>query len=78
MKKLATRGVSQANISAGKLREFGIPLTDLDEQREIVTILDTIDRKIDLHGLKETCGARRLVQSTAAQANDRRDTGGGA
>ena len=52
LKKLATRGVSQANISAGKLREFGIPMTDLDEQDEIVTILDTIDRKIDLHRRK--------------------------
>ena len=49
LKKLASRGVSQANISAGKLREFGIPLTDLDEQGEIVSILDAIDRKIDLH-----------------------------
>ena len=54
LKKLASRGVSQANISAGKLREFGIPLTDLDEQRGIVTILDTIDRKIDLHRKKRT------------------------
>ena len=54
LKKLASRGVSQANISAGKLREFGIPLTDLDEQREIVAILDAIDRKIDLHRRKRT------------------------
>ena len=52
LKKLASRGVSQANISAGKLREFGIPVTDLDEQGEIVTILDAIDRKIDLHRRK--------------------------
>ena len=52
LKKLASRGVGQANISAGKLREFGIPVTDLDEQGEIVAILDDIDRKIDLHGRK--------------------------
>ena len=52
LKKLASRGVSQANISAGKLREFGIPVTGLDEQGEIVTILDAIDRKIDLHRRK--------------------------
>ena len=52
LKKLASRGVSQANISAGKLREFGIPLTDLDEQGEIVAILDAIDKKIDLHRKK--------------------------
>ena len=44
--------VSQANISAGKLREFEIPVTDLDEQDEIVAILDAIDRKIDLHRRK--------------------------
>ena len=52
LKKLASRGVSQANISAGKLREFGIPVADLDEQGEIVAILDAIDRKIDLHRRK--------------------------
>ena len=52
LKKLASRGVSQANISAGKLREFGIPVTDLDEQLEVVAILDAIDRKIDLHRKK--------------------------
>ncbi len=52
LKKLASRGVGQANISAGKLREFGIPVTDLDEQGEIVAILDAIDRKIDLHRRK--------------------------
>ena len=52
LKKLASRGVSQANISAGKLREFGIPVTDLDEQGEIVSILDAIDHKIDLHRRK--------------------------
>ena len=52
LKKLASRGVSQANISAGKLREFGIPVTNLDEQGEIVAILDAIDRKIDLHRRK--------------------------
>ena len=52
LKKLASRGVSQANISAGKLREFGIPMTDLDEQGEIVAILDAIDCKIDLHQRK--------------------------
>ena len=44
--------MSQANISAGKLREFGIPVADLDEQGEIVAILDAIDRKIDLHRRK--------------------------
>jgi type I restriction enzyme, S subunit len=53
LKKLASRGVSQANISASKLRGFAIPIPPtLDEQREIVEILDAIDRKIDLHKRK--------------------------
>jgi type I restriction enzyme S subunit len=53
LKKLASRGVSQANISASKLRDFAIPIPPtLDEQYEIVAILDAIDRKIDLHKRK--------------------------
>ena len=52
LRKLASRGVSQANISAGKLRGFVVPVPSLDEQREIVAILDAIDRKIDLHRRK--------------------------
>ena len=52
LKKLASRGVSQANISAGKLRGFSVPVPALDEQQEIVNILDAIDRKIDLHRRK--------------------------
>jgi restriction endonuclease S subunit len=36
LKKLASRSVSQANISASKLRDFAIPIPPtLDEQREI-------------------------------------------
>ena len=54
LKKLASRGVSQANISAGKLREFSVPVPSLDEQQEIVAILDAIDRKINLHRRKRT------------------------
>lgn len=52
LKKLASRGVSQANISAGKLKRFPVPVPLLDEQNEIVNILDAIDRKIDLHRRK--------------------------
>ena len=37
------------NLSQARLGELSMPLPSLDEQREIVTILDTIDRKIDLH-----------------------------
>ena len=52
LRKLASRGVSQANISAGKLKGFPVPVPSLSEQNEIVNILDAIDRKIDLHRRK--------------------------
>lgn len=54
LKKLASRGVSQANISASKLKDFSIPIPALDEQQKIVAILDTIDQKIDLQNKKQT------------------------
>ncbi|HLB49693.1 MAG TPA: restriction endonuclease subunit S [Anaerolineales bacterium] len=46
LKGLATRGVSQSNISASRLRTFIIPVPSLDEQREIARILQTVDAKI--------------------------------
>ena len=52
LKKLASRGVSQANISAGKMKGFKIPTPGLDEQRKITSILNAIDHKIDLHHRK--------------------------
>lgn len=53
IKKLASRAVGQANINASKLRTVLFPLPPtLDEQREIVAVLDAIDRKIDLHKRK--------------------------
>jgi type I restriction enzyme S subunit len=53
IKKLASRAVGQANINANKLRTVLFPLPPtLDEQREIVAVLDAIDRKIDLHKRK--------------------------
>jgi type I restriction enzyme S subunit len=53
IKKLASRAVGQANINANKLRTVLFPLPPtLDEQREVVVVLDTIDRKIDLHKRK--------------------------
>lgn len=42
LKSLATRGVSQSNISASKLKLFMIPLPSIDEQNQIVQILDQI------------------------------------
>lgn len=40
------------NLSQARLGELTMPLPSLDEQREIVAILDSIDRKIDLHRKK--------------------------
>jgi type I restriction enzyme S subunit len=47
LKSIATRGVSQANISASKLKAFAVSLPPLDEQRQIARILQTVDRKIE-------------------------------
>jgi type I restriction enzyme S subunit len=46
LKQLATRGVSQSNINATKLRGFEIGLPPLAEQGEIVRILSIVDAKI--------------------------------
>jgi type I restriction enzyme S subunit len=49
LKKLASRGVSQANISASKLKEFSIHLPSIPEQHAIATVL----RKVREHIAKE-------------------------
>lgn len=68
LRKLASRGVSQANISASKLKEFLVPVAPLDEQREIVRALRIAEEKIAAHearlsALKELfgCMIRRLT-----------------
>jgi type I restriction enzyme S subunit len=54
VKILASRGVSQSNISASKLKTFEIPLpSNLDEQGDIVVTLKAVDRKIQLHESKK-------------------------
>ena len=53
LKKLASRGASQVNISATRLRTFQIPLPPLSEQREIAEILQTIDQKIEIEKRKK-------------------------
>ena len=49
LKTLASRGVSQSNISASKLRTFYMPIAKLNEQIEIVKILQIIDSNIEYH-----------------------------
>lgn len=51
--KVAHKTTNLACINSTKLKAFPVPVPPtLDEQREIVTILDAIDRKIDLHKRK--------------------------
>ena len=52
LKKIASRGVGQANISAGKLRGFTVPVPEREDQNRIAAILDAIGRKIYLHRRK--------------------------
>lgn len=46
LKMLASRGASQSNISATKLKNFEIVLPPLEEQDQIAQLLDSIDEKI--------------------------------
>ncbi len=46
LKMLATRGVSQSNINATKLKDFRIPLPTLRDQATMAHILSSIDQKI--------------------------------
>jgi len=48
LKGLASRGVSQANISATKLKTFKIPLPPIKEQKQIVYILNIVNKKIEV------------------------------
>ncbi|TEU13938.1 MAG: hypothetical protein E3J21_17300 [Anaerolineales bacterium] len=47
LKMLATRGVSQSNISATKLKRFPIGLSSIAEQEEMARILSAADHKIE-------------------------------
>ena len=51
MDRLAPKG-TQKNINIQFLRPWLIVAPSVDEQREIVAVLDAIDRKIDLHQRK--------------------------
>ena len=45
-------GASYPAVTDRAVKEQVVPVPDLEEQREIVTILDALDRKIDLHRKK--------------------------
>jgi type I restriction enzyme S subunit len=55
LKSIATRAVSQSNISATRLRGFHVPVPDPKEQDEIVENLDCFDRKLAVHSRKKQC-----------------------
>ena len=52
LKSIATRAVSQSNISASRLKGFPVPNPDLDEQEEIVAHANALERKLDVHRSK--------------------------
>jgi type I restriction enzyme S subunit len=52
LKSIATRAVSQSNISATRLRGFPIPVPSPREQDEIVAKIDCLNRKLLLHRRK--------------------------
>ena len=49
------RMAGQPLVTQGMINDHKIPLPDIEEQREIVAILDAIDRKIDLHPGSAPC-----------------------
>ncbi|GIX24953.1 MAG: hypothetical protein KatS3mg122_2184 [Caldimonas sp.] len=53
LRQLASgNGSTRAALTGAILKSLAVPLPTLDEQREIVAILDAIDRKIELHRKK--------------------------
>lgn len=58
LKMLASRGVSQSNINATKMKALHIALPSLEEQQIVIDILSAIDRKIDAeNGRKNSLNA---------------------
>jgi type I restriction enzyme S subunit len=46
LKRMASRGVSQSNINASKLKSLLVPLPPLSAQQEVARTLSTVDEKI--------------------------------
>ena len=49
LKSIATRAVSQSNISANRLKGFPVPVPSLAEQGEIVSCASAFDTKLRIH-----------------------------
>ncbi len=54
LKSIATRAVSQSNISATRLKGFPVTKPSLEEQAEIVAHAKALDRKLAAHRFKRT------------------------
>ncbi len=52
LKSIATRAVTQTNISASRLRGFVVPVPKVGEQDEIVEKIDCLDQKLLTHARK--------------------------
>ena len=70
IRRLATPGVSQANINPTSLKSLAIPLPTLREQRAIAKMLNGVDEAI-VHGRQEI----EMLQSLKASAADALLTG---
>jgi len=57
LKSIATRAVSQSNISATRLRGFSVPVPKPDEQDEIVGQIDCLDQKLSVHARRHAAHA---------------------
>lgn len=53
LKSIATRAISQSNISATRLRGFVVPVPKPGEQDEIVEEVDCLDQKLLVHARKQ-------------------------
>ena len=53
LKSIATQAVSQSNISATRLRGFAIPVPLPEDQDEIVSNVEAVDRKFAVHRRKQ-------------------------
>jgi type I restriction enzyme S subunit len=47
LRMLASRGVSQSNINATKLRGFLIPYPSIPQQQQIASVLSAVDEKLE-------------------------------
>jgi type I restriction enzyme S subunit len=54
LRLMATRAVHQANINATNLQKFKVPKPPLEEQQKIASILQTIDKKLELEKQEKT------------------------